>query len=1053
MKCHKVSARKILSFPSRIRIILYPLSFILLLFSAATFAQQIAIPRIEQMPNLPQPYQMRNWKQVALGFDSLAFKLTASGQYLPLIFRQINTVNYPNHDSFGIHSYVGTNSPNSGEAITGLPAVVGASLVGINKKNQNSQNWVLRCEEFFNRRPEENIYLNGPVANSGSDWWYETMPNVFFYQLYDLYPGTGDFANQFTTVADQWLRATEAMGGSATPWNKAFMDYRAWSFATMTPLTTGVKEPEAAGAIAWLLFNAYLETGEERYRMGAEWAMEFLNGRTTNPSYELQLPYGVYAAAKMNATIGTQYDVEKMLNWCFTIGPLRQWGAIVGTWGGYDVSGLIGESISNEYAFVMNGYQQAGALVPMCRYDDRFTRAIGKWVLNVANASRLFYPNYLPPENQDSEEWSFQYDPNSTIAHEALREELFGKSPYATGDAIGGGWAQTNLGLYGSSHVGYLAGILDTTDVSGVLKLDMLKTDFFRNEAYPTYLLYNPHVTAQNVSIDVGSNSVDLYDAVSNTFLQTGVSGVVSVAIPADEALQLVLAPAGGVVSYHFDEMRIDGVTVDYSSGQAVTNYPPRIKALAVAENEIYIGETIAVYCAADDRDGDTPVFNWNATDGQLSGSGATVNWTAPDSAGTAQITCIVSDGNGGADTSAVIVSVTDNRLPQISALSATPEIIDVAETAQLTCLATDPDGDSLSYDWSAAGGTFSGSGAAVEWIAPATPGYYVIVCTVSDGKVQVSDSVSVTAGRLVGQYGFSGNAADESGFGNNGIVSGAILTDDRFGNPNSAYFFDGSDDQIRVPLHPSLNFSEAITVAFWLQKSSFTGAEEFPISHGSWQNRWKVSIIPDKKLRWTINTDAGIYDLDTPAAIAENTLYFVAATFGDGQMKIFLNGQEANAASRNGNISATNLDLTIGQMVPGNTQYGFRGVLDDVRIYNRVLSPAEIMDLFNLTGIGDDADGLLPKTTALEQNYPNPFNPTTSISYKLSNFSDVKLRIFNVLGQSVKTLVDEKLPAGSYTISWDGTNASGEAVASGIYFYRLTAGETVLIRKMLLVR
>ncbi|MEZ4763346.1 MAG: hypothetical protein R3C26_09165 [Calditrichia bacterium] len=52
-----------------------------------------------------------------------------------------------------------------------------------------------------------------------------------FLPAYDLYPGTGDFANQFaTTVADQWLRATEAMGGNATPWNKAFMDYRAWSF-------------------------------------------------------------------------------------------------------------------------------------------------------------------------------------------------------------------------------------------------------------------------------------------------------------------------------------------------------------------------------------------------------------------------------------------------------------------------------------------------------------------------------------------------------------------------------------------------------------------------------------------------------------------------------------------------------------------------------------------------------------------------------------------------------------------------------------------------------
>ena len=83
------------------------------------------------------------------------------------------------------------------------------------------------------------------------------------------------------------------------------------------------------------------------------------------------------------------------------------WGAIVGTWGGYDVDGLIGEvNGTNDYAFLMNTFEQVGALVPLVRYDDRFARAIGKWVLNAANAARLFYTNYLPDQNQDSEEWA-----------------------------------------------------------------------------------------------------------------------------------------------------------------------------------------------------------------------------------------------------------------------------------------------------------------------------------------------------------------------------------------------------------------------------------------------------------------------------------------------------------------------------------------------------------------------------------------------------------------------------------------------------------------------
>ena len=196
------------------------LSVIYLLFLAVSvgIAQQIDIPRVEQMPNSPEPYEMRDWKAVTLGYDSLVFDFSLSGQYLPLIWLNTQTTNYPQHNSFGLQTAVGTNSPGNAEAINILPAVVGATLAGIDKSDQNGNNWVLMCEEFFNNRPEENVYLNGWISSSGNDWWYDTMPNVFFHQLYDLYRGTGDFENQFLSVADQWFRAVESMGGGVTPW-------------------------------------------------------------------------------------------------------------------------------------------------------------------------------------------------------------------------------------------------------------------------------------------------------------------------------------------------------------------------------------------------------------------------------------------------------------------------------------------------------------------------------------------------------------------------------------------------------------------------------------------------------------------------------------------------------------------------------------------------------------------------------------------------------------------------------------------------------------------
>jgi hypothetical protein len=89
-----------------------------------------------------------------------------------------------------------------------------------------------------------------------------------------------------------------------------------------------------------------------------------------------------------------------------------------------------------------------------------------------------------------------------------------------------------------------------------------------------------------------------------------------------------------------------------------------------------------------------------------------------------------------------------------------------------------------------------------------------------------------------------------------------------------------------------------------------------------------------------------------------------------------------------------------------------------------------------------------LPTVFALRQNYPNPFNPTTQISYDLPQRSRVDLGVFNVLGQRVATLVNAEQSAGSYHVTWDGTDA-----VSGIYFFRLTADNYVSTKKMVLLK
>lgn len=95
----------------------------------------------------------------------------------------------------------------------------------------------------------------------------------------------------------------------------------------------------------------------------------------------------------------------------------------------------------------------------------------------------------------------------------------------------------------------------------------------------------------------------------------------------------------------------------------------------------------------------------------------------------------------------------------------------------------------------------------------------------------------------------------------------------------------------------------------------------------------------------------------------------------------------------------------------------------------------------------------LVPVAYALEQNYPNPFNPTTTIRYQLSKRSEVRLEIYDLLGRRVKTLVNGEQVTGGYSVLWKSDNDAGDTVASGVYIYRLRAGDFVQSRKLLLLR
>jgi M6 family metalloprotease-like protein len=130
-------------------------------------------------------------------------------------------------------------------------------------------------------------------------------------------------------------------------------------------------------------------------------------------------------------------------------------------------------------------------------------------------------------------------------------------------------------------------------------------------------------------------------------------------------------------------------------------------------------------------------------------------------------------------------------------------------------------------------------------------------------------------------------------------------------------------------------------------------------------------------------------------------------------------------------------------------------GGLYDIVLTNPGGGSFTATDVFNINDVGTGADDtpVVPGEFALKQNYPNPFNPITTIPFDVKERTHVSLKIYNLRGQEVRTLVDETLDARSYGIEWNGRNDAGSSVASGVYFYKLVAGNFQDVRKLVLMK
>lgn len=135
-------------------------------------------------------------------------------------------------------------------------------------------------------------------------------------------------------------------------------------------------------------------------------------------------------------------------------------------------------------------------------------------------------------------------------------------------------------------------------------------------------------------------------------------------------------------------------------------------------------------------------------------------------------------------------------------------------------------------------------------------------------------------------------------------------------------------------------------------------------------------------------------------------------------------------------------LGMTLSNLVPKNS------------IELEEMHSAHWTDIYQIFGMDQsEADNVAPLALKLHQNYPNPFNPETTIRFDVAKESVVKLQVYNLKGQLVKKLVDNKLNPGTHSVVWNGTNANNKKVSSGIYFYRISTGKENVTNKMILMK
>lgn len=268
----------------------------------------------------------------------------------------------------------------------------------------------------------------------------------------------------------------------------------------------------------------------------------------------------------------------------------------------------------------------------------------------------------------------------------------------------------------------------------------------------------------------------------------------------------------------------------------------------------------------------------------------------------------------------------------------------------------------------------------------------------------------------LVAYYPFNGNANDESTHQNDGVVQGATLTNDRFGNSNSAYHFNGNEAiRISTPFNGQNPFGQEISVSGWLKTTTNKTAAAVVSMHTGCHNGTNddlfIAYINNYNGQNEFQTRAYYHEpiIKTDESnVTDNQWHHFVYVMSGTNVKLYLDGvavDSSNNAILKQYIHSPNNDLVIGNLTSNSCPFdqSFEGDIDDIRLYNRALTSNEVQLLHQETGTTEvEEEVALINQVKL---YPNPASSHFSLELELKGIDDIRVVYFDMSGKVIEDM------------------------------------------------